>query len=595
MVDDNSNDTTTDDALTPGGWASESSPELTDVQRTLSTFGMRIDALVTSTTSYRSAITDRLVEYTDLVSTLVRNQSSDLDEYRKANQRVLTELQRGMAASEDTISQLNDRLEKLLQGADAGDDTHRLLSEVRTVLDAQESLSRFLTEALDQFGDRVTRTLTTTHESNVEQLHGLKGILDGVAGSESQLGRTVSEMSETMRSMRESMVDVASGDVVGALWDEVRALRTSVESTTASNAADGLRADVAHLTEAIGSLLDTAEVVDPATLSEPANAISELVGDVARLRADFTEGLIVEPSGAMSETLDEIRAEVTSIHEQIRSLEDLTRGRTDDESVEADRAAAESLREEISGLTTEVRALLDQAELVDEAGSSLVAEAGEPAEGAADEVSLADIAEQVESLRVALGEELSRGADEGLVEQVSALSASMEASRSEIGGIAQRLDEGLVLDLEPTGDQQEVVDKINTIGQDIRTQLDELRATIAALPRPEETEPEDEETEVVVDFAPVTDMLEQVRDDIAHLLERSGAAAPSEVMLDPDVLDVLREDIRSSVGQVPEQLVESLRSELVALRRRIKVRAEADVLSDEQVEAIAKAVAKRLG
>ena len=43
-----------------------------------------------------------------------------------------------------------------------------------------------------------------------------------------------------------------------------------------------------------------------------------------------------------------------------------------------------------------------------------------------------------------------------------------------------------------------------------------------------------------------------------------------------------------------EDLVEALRKELVALRRRIKLRAEGEILSTEQLEVIAEAVARRL-
>ena len=78
---------------------------------------------------------------------------------------------------------------------------------------------------------------------------------------------------------------------------------------------------------------------------------------------------------------------------------------------------------------------------------------------------------------------------------------------------------------------------------------------------------------------------------------RPPAPAPSDepvqAGLDPDTLDLLREEIRAA-GAVPDQVLDALRQELKALRRRLAVKAQERVLSDEQLRAIADAVAERL-
>ena len=152
---------------------------LDTIHRTLSTLGMRIDALVTSTTSYRSALTDRLTEYADLVSKLTRTQAADLEEYRRANERTVTELRRSLSTSDEVMERVGARIDSLLTDSESADDqSRRVLTEVRSILESQESLSRFLTESLDQFADRVVERITSTQASTVEQLDAVRGLVE---------------------------------------------------------------------------------------------------------------------------------------------------------------------------------------------------------------------------------------------------------------------------------------------------------------------------------------------------------------------------------------------------------------------------------
>lgn len=89
--------------------------------------------------------------------------------------------------------------------------------------------------------------------------------------------------------------------------------------------------------------------------------------------------------------------------------------------------------------------------------------------------------------------------------------------------------------------------------------------------------------------------IDELRDVLA---ERAGAPAdpaPAEVAeLDPAVVEVLREEIRAA-GGVSDGVVDALREELKALRRRLAVKASERVLDDAQLDQIADAVAERLG
>ena len=95
--------------------------------------------------------------------------------------------------------------------------------------------------------------------------------------------------------------------------------------------------------------------------------------------------------------------------------------------------------------------------------------------------------------------------------------------------------------------------------------------------------------DVVVTLDP--DTLDLLREEIRSAAAESGGDGAG---LDPDVLDVLREEIRAA-GGVSDQVVDALREELKALRRRLAVKAAEKVLDEAQLAQIADAVAERLG
>ena len=85
-------------------------------RRASAALSIRIDGLVGATNSLRSALAEQIEEYTDAVSGVVRAQSQEVDDYRRANERVVAELRRGALGAEDVHPRLSARLDEL--GAD---------------------------------------------------------------------------------------------------------------------------------------------------------------------------------------------------------------------------------------------------------------------------------------------------------------------------------------------------------------------------------------------------------------------------------------------------------------------------------------------
>lgn len=586
-------------ALEPiGGRDDDATGTLEGVHRTLSTLGMRIDALVTSTTSYRSAITDRLSEYGELVTKLTRAQAADLEEYRHATERTMSELRRGVGASEETLERVAARIDSMLSDTDAADDqSRRMLAEVRSILDSQENLGRFLTEALDQFGEQMAERMVASQQVIDQQLDAIRTSLTAEDGA---------DLRSLVGVVHERLLEVASGEVVGALWDEVRGVRDAVEAGSSAE----LRAEVIALTDAVRDLLDGAEMVDEA---EAGAALDGVVVEMARLRADLAEGLVIDAeTPAEDPGVAALRAEVGELNVALRQLLAQAEVVEEDEP-EPVASVIPAVLEQVNAQLTVVQAKVDA--LAEQAGASRQIQA-----------SLDELIERTmdvpDASPVAVVAPVAAGPDP-VVEELVAMTAEVRGMLDALGtesrtigagvdAVMARLDEGLELAEDVTAaapvvaSDPELADHLAAMRDDVAAEFDALRQLIrssAPAPAPT-TAPAAAAT--VVDLAPVTELLEFLRDDIAELPHRvegvlpapvappRAAPVPKYATIDPDTIDVLRAEIRASASS-PEQVSESLRTELAALRRRIKLRAEGEVLSDAQLTLIAEAVAERLG
>jgi hypothetical protein len=79
----------------------------------LRTIAMRVDSLAATTNAFRSAVTDRIDEYADVVTGLSRQSDQTLDDYRRANERTVADLRRGLAAHDELLHRTAGRLDEL--------------------------------------------------------------------------------------------------------------------------------------------------------------------------------------------------------------------------------------------------------------------------------------------------------------------------------------------------------------------------------------------------------------------------------------------------------------------------------------------------
>ncbi len=136
------------------------------------------------------------------------------------------------------------------------------------------------------------------------------------------------EFSEVLEHLKETLQDLASGEVVGALWDEVRQVRASVESlvdrdagATGPEMAETFRSEVAELTTSVRDLLEQAEIVDAPGTTEPIDVapqpvdLTPLTERLDRLHDDIA-GLRDRP--ASDELVETLSTELTALRRRIR-------------------------------------------------------------------------------------------------------------------------------------------------------------------------------------------------------------------------------------------------------------------------------------
>jgi len=456
-------------------------------------------------------------------------------------------------AGRDSAQPLLDELASLrsqLQGLAAGDDVRGLrgeLAPVQATLDRlaarldddsgrSQVLARFQAleaklDALagDDRGSAVTARLDELAASIEQRLAGLAtadqvgriagdlraqladaiGSLDGeavtaeLATLRAQLG---AGRGTVVEQLQDHLADVASGEVVGALWDEVRAVRAAVERDGATREAPG--AGTAEVLESIATLRSEVEgigaavaataepVADPAVVAVR-EELQTITGEMATLRTELAEGLVVEPSDALSASLDALRAELDGLRATLADLPSRT------EPVEVAAPAAP---------------------------------AGPPAE------------------------------------LVALLHDELAAVRSGVDEVRGRLEEGVVLEHEvpvgegPAADVEVLADQIAALRDLVANEMDGLRQAVVA---------------------------DRDRQDQAAAEVPVAPTGPVSASLDEGTLELLRDEIRAA-GAIGDQVIDALREELKALRRRIAVKAQERVLDDDQLAQIAEAVAARL-
>lgn len=484
----------------------------------------------------------------------------------------------------DPVGQLRSELEPLRDGLDhlaarlADDSDHRRLLER---IDGLETRLHELAAA--DRSDEVLQRLDSVSTS--QQVRGLAadlrahladalGGLDGdsLSAEMAHVRGAVDEQSgavaDALQRLQETLLDLASGEVVGALWDEFRALRDSIDSyaravESVDSGDGGTSVDVdalaAGLRDQIDRLADRLEPDDTAA-REAAEGTARTSADVRALSADL--------NGAVAE----IRAVAAAVDRLSDALADASAGAPADQGAAGDtdapaaRAALDAMAQDLAALRTELHDGL-VVEPSDDLTGTLEALQAEIDGLRSGLDAIPAMQSSLDSLRDVIAGAETAGAPAGDGADSDAIRQELGSIRTAVEAVQAQLDEGLVLadDVElPTtanGDAGvAVADQIASLRDHVSTELDGLRAAVAQ--RGPGGGDAGDEGELVA-------------------------------TIDPDTIDLLREEIRSA-GGVSDQVVDALREELKALRRRLAVKAQEKVLSDEQLALIAEAVVERL-
>lgn len=421
---------------------------------------------------------------------------------------------------------LTQRLESVASAGQVRDLTGDLRAQLA------DAVAPFEQGALTGALDRLEREVTSGGQAALEvrdQVLGLRTTVDAVVDRGESEAASVSTL---LDEVREALLDVASGEVVGALWDEFRSARMTLDLLAARQQ----------------------EAEDADTLAEMRAELATLHATVVDLAEATAASASAAAAAALAAELDEDAGDAAR-----------EAAEADDSRLVALRDDLATLGERVGLLLTDVRSVLDRPSGPDPAMLTAI---------------VADVA--------ALREELSRGL---IVEPSEALTGTVDALRDEVaevrGGLASiRQLEGAVAD--------------------VQVELAAAAERMANLPVEQPAPPEATDAaarEVLADqLASLRDEVVTELDGLRQQLDRAAAVSeepadheptPVAVTVDPDTVALLLAEIRAA-GGVSDAVIEALRKELKALRRRIVVRAREEILSEEQLEIIADAVARKL-
>ena len=170
--------------------------------------------------------------------------------------------------------------------------------------------------------------------ARIDALAGFDGeaVTRELAAIRSQLGAGNGPLLEQLQ---DNLADVASGEVVGALWDEVRQLRTD--------------------------LPDLIVMPEPAApqAHEPDPQLAALTDELSVLRTELADGLVVEPSEALSASLDDLKADLDGLRAALADGVHVGDGDLPVGALAPDGTGIEALADQVAALRDFVASELD--------------------------------------------------------------------------------------------------------------------------------------------------------------------------------------------------------------------------------------------
>ncbi len=119
------------------------------LQAALASIALRIDALTSTTSTFRNLVSDRITDYAEQVGRLAANAAGDLDDYRHLHERALEQIRRSVGEAEDNIRRL---------GRTVGDLDSKVGALVGAVRESGDAVDQISTER-DQVSDALLQSL----------------------------------------------------------------------------------------------------------------------------------------------------------------------------------------------------------------------------------------------------------------------------------------------------------------------------------------------------------------------------------------------------------------------------------------------------
>jgi hypothetical protein len=132
------------------------------LQAALASIALRIDALTSTTSTFRNLISDRITDYAEQVGRLGASAAGDLDDYRHLHERALEQIRRSVGEAEDNIRRLSRSV---------GDLDSKVAALVAAVRESGDVVDQMVSER-DQVSDTLVRTLARVEDTLAELTEG---------------------------------------------------------------------------------------------------------------------------------------------------------------------------------------------------------------------------------------------------------------------------------------------------------------------------------------------------------------------------------------------------------------------------------------
>ncbi len=440
------------------------------LQAALASIALRIDALTSTTSTFRNLVSDRLTDYAEQVGRLAAGAASDLDDYRHLHERSLEQIRRSVGDAEDNLRKLSRMV---------GDLELKTVGLVAAVRENGDAVDHLLSER-DHVSDTLLRSLDRV---GLQVQTGLEQGLEETAASMARLEDAVAELAAGGSGQSVDRLDA----MIAALTKERErqlAVSAQLQDSLVALADDRARSgdNIGRLEQAIGAVTTTHD----RGLSKLASRIDARMDQIA----GALEGLAGEDLAAILTRLDarlkELSTEVVSgrDRETARGLTQLSAQLDGVAGMIAEsRAERQPLEARLSRVSPAAPDLSELYARLDEMAETL--SQYQPPD-------LQDLHVHLDELGQALARR-SIGVDPkltGIVERLERLMPALQNApvpRARLGDPA------------PADDRRELLERIEQVGQRLGDQIEALRRRIALRARPAAQELDSEAIAAIAD------------------------------------------------------------------------------------------------